>query len=161
MSRQWEITDFQREFESSDKWTCSTYNSGVMIRGNIVKVTVELENCEANDHAAFIANVASKHINWVVDNIDRIMDHLSTSMTELANDWLQEYDDELTPEDLKKRIALEHINISGTGEFDATIPIENGNFTLLFYDDDIFGGHSIELWIHEGYEMDNDPGLKG
>ncbi len=161
MSRQWTINDFQREFKEEKNWTISTYTAGVKLKGNAVSIEISLENCEPNDHAEYIANTANRHINWIVANIEMILDHVAEKMISLANDWLREGESEMTAEDVRNRISLEQINISATGEFDAKIPIEDGNLTLYFSDDDIFGGHTIEVWVNEGYELDDDPTLMG
>ena len=82
-------------------------------------------------------------------------------MTSLANDWLQEGESEMNENDFRERAFIDVINISGTGEFDSNIPIEEGNLDLYFDDDDIFGGHTIQVWINEDYVLDEDPTLMG
>ena len=157
--KQWTINDFQRELEQDEQYTCSTYTAGVKIGGGIVRINMQLENCEPNDQAQYISSTASQHINWIVSNIENIRTHLADKMTSLANDWAEE--GEITAEEFKERVQLEAIRISATGESDANIPIEDGNLVLYFYDDDIFAGHSIELWVHKGYVLDDDPTIAG
>ncbi|MBL0330885.1 MAG: DUF2262 domain-containing protein [Bacteroidetes bacterium] len=161
MSRQWTIGDFQREFEETEKWTSSTYSSGVKLCDRAVQIQISLENCEVNNQAEYIADIANKHINWVVDNIETIRTHVANKMTSLANDWLQEGESEMSENDFKERAFLDVIKISATGEFDHNVPIEDGNLVLYFDDDDIFGGHTIQVWIDKGYVLDEDPTLMG
>ncbi|MBX3165055.1 MAG: DUF2262 domain-containing protein [Bacteroidetes bacterium] len=161
MNRQWIINDFQRAFEESEKWTCSTYTSGIKINGNAVEVRIQLENCEVNDHAEYISKVANQHINWCVNNIQDILNYVAFKITPLANEWVQEGESELTTDDIKNRIFIQSINISGTGEFDSNIPIEDGNFILYFNDDDIFGGHVIQQWVDRDYILEEEPNLWG
>jgi len=161
MSRQWKNDDFQREFSESEKWTNSTYLSDVKIKGSAVEIVVELENCEPNEHATYIAKIANQHIKWIVSNIEMILSYVASKMTSLANQWLQEGESEMTEEDFKKRILLERISISGVGEFDTNIPIKDGNIILYFFDDEIFAGHTIQVFVYEGYVLDEDPTLIG
>jgi hypothetical protein len=160
MSRQWTISDFQKEFEETEKWTRSTYTSTVKLNERGVPIEILLENCEVNDQAEFIAGIANQHINWIVDNIETIRSHVANKMTSLANKWLQEGESEINEDDFRKRVFPELIKISGAGDFNVNVPIE-GHLILYFNDDDIFGGHTIEVWIHEGYVLDDDPTLMG
>jgi hypothetical protein len=161
MNKQWTISEFQKEFEETEKWICTTYASTVKINKRAVKIEILLENCEPNDHANYISNIATRHINWIVDNIDTIRSHVATKMTSRANDWLQEGENEMNEDDFRERVFLTEIKISATGEFDPNIPIEDGNLILYFNDDDIFGGHTIQVWIYKDYVLDEDPTLMG
>ncbi|HSI86065.1 MAG TPA: DUF2262 domain-containing protein [Candidatus Methylacidiphilales bacterium] len=65
-----------------------------------------------------------------------ILDYLATEMVELANDWVQEEDEEqtITEECLRSRVTLESISIDS-----------DGSFEFWYEDDNIFGGHAIQV----------------
>ena len=58
-------------------------------------------------------------------------------LTELANDWLQDDEEspsEITESDFASRIGMESIGVSS-----------DGDYTLYYFDDDMFFGHAIEI----------------
>ena len=67
--------------------------------------------------------------------------YAADELTELANDWAEEDNPEITNEDFAKRIVISEVYASSEGDFE-----------LFYQDDDMFYGHVIivEGNVHEG-----------
>lgn len=69
-------------------------------------------------------------------------------LTSLANDWLQESDEEeqeeITEESFVQRMEISEVSISS-----------DGAFTLYYHDDDMFWGHVIEVLVGPDGEMES------
>lgn len=161
IDHQWTLASFKREYEETETWTISTYKAGVKLDERGVQVKITMENCEAHDHEAWISSNGSEIINWVGNHLPEIKAHIADKMIDLGNDWREDDAPELTKSDFQERILLESITIATAADFDVSSPLEPPSVILYFLDDDIFAGHWIELWIHEGYKLDDDPGIIG
>lgn len=70
---------------------------------------------------------------------DKILrDYAAQQLTELANDWRQEDDPEITEEEFSKRIGIPKFHINDEGGFEAE-----------YEDDDMFGGHWVVVYGDE------------
>lgn len=70
-------------------------------------------------------------------------------LTGLANDWLEEDDSEDEPDEITKDMFAERIEIR-----EITF-CAGGELTLYYSDDDMFGGHSIEIMVNASGEPES------
>ena len=86
------------------------------------------------------ADDALKTLHCLVERVEdwdkKLRKFAAKKLVELANDWLQDSDEEepesITEEDFAKRIEISELAIH-----------ENGEFEAYYYDDDMFWGHII------------------
>lgn len=86
-----------------------------------------------------------------IENWDkRVRTYAAQNLTELANQWLQDSDEEpITEESFASRIEISEIVVS-----------PNGNLTLHYYDDDMFWGHIITIDANIDGKIE-DAGIAG
>lgn len=142
-----DIKEFEREFDCSTNYTCSTYTKEINVDGKAIQFRLTFENCENENHAEFVSTITSNKFDWVRNNLDIIKDHIAHKMIELANDW-EEEPREITISEFKNRIILYGFN----SYFDE-------DFQLLFGDGDIFAGHDISIDITKDFVLDDEPSI--
>jgi hypothetical protein len=98
-------------------------------------------NDTANDAIARL----EKLIEDVKGNDFKFREFAAKKLTDLANDWLEESDEEeheeITEQEFAKRIYISEISI------------EDDGMTIFFYDDDMFWGHIIMIYVDENGEL--------
>lgn len=94
----------------------------------------------ANDSLARLVNLSEDFQG----NDMRYREFAAKKLTELANDWLADSDEE-EPEEITQEAFAKRIEIS-------EVSIETDGMTLYYYDDDMFWGHSIEIIVDENGE---------
>lgn len=93
------------------------------------------------------ANEALITFNELMTHCDiwdqKAREYAADELTELANDWAEEDDSEITHEDFARRILISEVCASPEGDFE-----------LFYEDDDMFYGHVIIVSgnIHEGFD---------
>lgn len=98
------------------------------------------DNDTANDAIARL----EKLMEDVKENDLKFREFAAEKLTELANDWLEETDEEveeITEQEFAKRISISEISI------------EDDGMTLFYYDDDMFLGHIIMISVDENGEL--------
>lgn len=101
---------------------------------------------ETDEEDGDTAEQAMKVLNELVDNIvandTKYREFAAQELTELANEWLDDSDEidaeEITRELFKKRMEISEITVS-----------PDGNLSLFYNDDDMFFGHTIEIYVEE------------
>ena len=70
-------------------------------------------------------------------------------LTELANEWAEEDKNTISEDEFAKRITIDSLSFTDDGEF-----------TVYYSDDDMFWGHSIEIFgnIEKGIQSCNIVG---
>ena len=108
----------------------NTYDGTVDWLGEEISVSFNLDEEEnMRSSISLLRNLTANQKDWDV----KARQFAASALTDLANEWLQEEDEEeITEEDFASRITLNEI----TAETD-------GEFIFWFDDDDIFLGHSI------------------
>lgn len=88
------------------------------------------------------AEKALRTLHLFLDNAEKwdkiLRDYAAQQLTELANDWRQEDDPEITEEEFSKRIGIPKFHINDEGSFEAE-----------YEDDDMFGGHWVVVYGDE------------
>lgn len=109
-------------------------------------VSVDIEDKDSWDNALVAArNMVSKAEVW-----DELMKKTAAKeLTELANEWAEEDKNTISEDEFAKRITIESLSFTDDGEF-----------TVYYSDDDMFWGHSIEIFgnIEKGIQSCNIVG---
>lgn len=104
------------------------------------EVTVFLETDTEDGDSADKAVEALSKLNENLSECDmQYRSYAAGQLTQLANEWQQEEDDEaeeISEEIFAKRIKISEVTISSEGEL-----------TLYYNDDDMFWGHAIEILV--------------
>ena len=94
------------------------------------------------------ANDAIARLEKLMEDVNgndlKFREFAAEKLTELANDWLEESDEEveeITEQEFAKRISISEISI------------EDDGMTLFYYDDDMFLGHIIMISVDENGEL--------
>ncbi len=109
-------------FEGSMKW---------LDKKILVHLEVDSEDTETWKSALDILKIYYKEQEFRDNDFRKFA---SEELTELANDWLEDEDKEITEEEFFKRISLMELVIDC-----------DGNITAYYDDDDMFYGHVIEI----------------
>lgn len=86
---------------------------------------------------------------WLCQNECTLRDELAGRMVELANQWRQENEQEITAATFAERVELTGAGLDG-----------NGGLCLSYLDGDMFGGHLIVVNVSAEREM-GEPYLVG
>lgn len=96
---------------------------------------------------------ALKNLSFLAENQENFdkewREFSAKELTELANDWAEEETPLITEEEFAKRLEISSISIDA-----------KGNYTIYYDDDDMFYGHSIEIYgnIKKGVKSANMVG---
>ena len=117
------------------------------INWNGVDANVYLETDEEDgDTAEQAMTVLKSVIDNIMDNDTKYREFAAQELTGLANEWLSESDEgeeeEITQETFAKRMEISEVTVS-----------PDGSLTLLYYDDDMFWGHVIEIMVEPNGEI--------
>lgn len=105
---------------------------------------------ETDEEDGDTAEQAMKVLNELVDNIvandTKYREFAAQELTELANKWLDDSDEidaeEITRELFKKRMEISEITVS-----------LDGSLNLFYNDDDMFWGHTIEIYVEQNGDI--------
>lgn len=129
------VMTYDKELE----WYNATY-SWLGEKGN---VSVECESTQINGIINIVHNILEEKNNW----LNKAKAFASEELTELANDWLEEDDEnentEITKRQFINNISFESLNID-----------EDGEFSIYFEDGDMFWGHVIIVCgnLYKGFD---------
>jgi hypothetical protein len=123
-----------------------TFDNKIEWLGKSISVTFDLGAAEEmRDAVSILHTLVKEQREWD----ERARKFAAEELTDLANDWQDEDEEEgdgedgITEEDFARRIILETISVD-----------EDGEFTFWFGDDDIFYGHVIMVAgnLKDGFE---------
>ncbi len=124
----------------------SHFTGTVNLLGDEIKVFLGMdENSKDTAHVALERFL--KLSEEFEGNDRRYLELAAEQLTELANDWLADSDEE-DPEEITKEIFASRISMS------ELCCESNGCITMYYYDDDMFWGHSIEITVDEAGELE-------
>ena len=118
-----------------------------IINWNNVEANVFLETDEEDgDTAEQAMTVLKSIVDNLVANDTRYRAFAAQKLTDLANEWRDESDEvdeeEITQETFAKRMEISDVTVS-----------PDGSLSLLYLDDDMFGGHVIEIRVESDGEI--------
>lgn len=118
-----------------------------IVNWNGAEANVYLETDEEDgDTAEGAMTVLKSIVDNIVDNDTRYREFAAQELTELANEWKNESDEgdteEITQETFAKRMEISEVTVS-----------PDGSLSLLYYDDDMFWGHVIEIIVESDGEI--------
>lgn len=108
---------------------------------------------ETDEDEGETAEKAYQHFQKFYPNLkewdERFRKASAEALTENANDWLQEDDEnldkhEITEQEFAERITIDSMTIS-----------PDGDFTVYYHDDDMFWGHVIEIFANMNGEIES------
>lgn len=111
-------------------------------KGQIDWLGTPMEILLDKDSDSDTAEKALRTLHLFLDDAEKwdkiLRDYAAQQLTELANDWRQEDDPEITEEEFSKRIGIPKFHINDEGGFEAE-----------YEDDDMFGGHWVVVYGDE------------
>lgn len=124
------------------------YQTSIDFLNKKIDLHIFLDDNETNNIKNHIAEI-SNQINWIQNNMNYVECELKQcDLIQTKNDyWLDENEDDITPEQFIKRITLLIINIDIREN-------EIINTNLEYDDNDIFLGHRISVDISNGQVTD-------
>lgn len=93
----------------------------------------------ADDAQAIFYQLLKESKEWD----DKARKYAAEELTDTANHWLEEGEEEITKEDFAKRLDISEVCVSA-----------DGTFEIFYHDDDMFGGHAVIVsgTIEDGIE---------
>ncbi len=134
-----ELGEFKLDREFSVYEGCIDWN------GAEAKIFLETDD-EDVDSAEKSMEVLLKLAEDFEGNDRRYRKYAAKELTPLANEWLEESDEE-APEEITEEVFAERIEIS-----EVSIS-PDGSMSLFYYDDDMFWGHVIEILVEADGEI--------
>lgn len=108
------------------------YSSACNWQGRRIPIYLSCEPEDAEQALKYLEQMYTDQKQWDKKMRDFIVDELLST----ANDWLSDGDEpEITGEEFARRITISSIEM-----------YDDGSFTIYFDDDDIFAGHSIDVY---------------
>lgn len=104
---------------------------------NGTECDISLESDEAQETANEAVATLEKLLKDCPSWDQKARQYASEHLTDLANDWAEEEDSEITQEDFKQRLEICEVSVSTEGRFE-----------LYYNDDDMFLGHVIIVSGH-------------
>ena len=124
----------------------SHFAGTVDLLGEKVKVFLDMDE-DSKDTANVALETFLKITEDFEGNDKRFREFAAEQLTELANDWLVDSDEE-NPEEISEETFASRISMS-------ELCCENdGWVTMYYYDDDMFWGHAIEIVVDEEGELE-------
>ena len=123
----------------------SWFEGSINWNGTEAKVYLETDE-EDGDTAEQAMAVLKSVVDNIVDNDTKYREFAAQELTGLANEWMSESDEsdveEITQETFAKRMEIREVTVSS-----------DGGLSLIYYDDDMFWGHIIEIMIESNGEI--------
>lgn len=141
-----QITDSQFGTFTLDK-SVDWFEGGATWCGQKIQLTLDIDDSGKPDRAL---DVARKLWSEMEDWKKKVDEYAVAKLLDLKNDnWLDEEENELTPQEFKNKMTLESISVHPAG-----------NFEFWHDDGDLFWGHSIQICgsLDEGLTDADIPG---
>ncbi len=124
------------------------YKAKIRFIANEVNLQIFLSGTQQDNLNNYIGEIETQ-VNWLQSHMDYVEGEIRQShLIELKNDnWLEEGEDKITPNQFMDRITLLAVSIN-------IIDGKLADINLEYDDDDIFWGHRISVSIVDGKVID-------
>ncbi len=120
------------KFELNKRFSC--FEGNITWSGKTARMSIDVDK---DDEESWEATIKPARIFFEErERLEKeIREYAADKLTDLANDWLYNYDpeaEEITKNDFAKRIVLTDVSVN-----------DEGSYEIFFADDDMFAGHCI------------------